>query len=139
MQQEADRKLEEALEGSGVADPRGALRDRLRRLRGTPHFDRAVSHYQEVLVPGVAHGSLDPLDAWLEYARLVAGAAGPGREVVIDAEGREAAGATGPAALLLHFPDERGAPVTPLRVPAAPSAAQRATLALLVEGRTRLA
>lgn len=146
MQDIADRRLEEALAGSGLADPRDGLRERLRGLRGTPAFDDAVGYYRDVLVPGVSDGSLDPLEAWLAYARLVAGACGRGREVAIDAEGREvgvAAGGTGseasgPPPLLLHLPEERGAAVTPLRVPAEPSAAQRAALMLLVEGRTRL-
>ncbi len=145
--EQADRRLEAALAGSGIGDPREVLRGCLRRLRGTPAFDRAVAHYKEVLVPGVADGSLDPLDAWLDYARLVAAASGEGREVTIDAEGREVAIAaereggsgTDPAGLLLHVPEERGAPVTPLRVPAEPSPAQSATLMLLVEGRTGLA
>jgi hypothetical protein len=137
MQEEADRRLENALEGSGVGDPREALRGCLRRLRGTSAFDNAVAHYRDVLVPGVADGSLDPLEAWLGYARLVAGGV-PGREVAIDGEGREGADAAEPGSLLLHVPEERGAPVTPLRAPAEPSPAQRATLMLLVEGRTRL-
>ncbi|HSM35325.1 MAG TPA: hypothetical protein VK837_02925 [Longimicrobiales bacterium] len=133
----ADAALQQALEEHGVADPRGVLRDRLRALRGTAHFERAVAHYRDVLVPGVADGTLDPLEAWLEYARLVAGCV-PGREVAIDADGRDGADASAAASLLLHIPEERGAPVTPLRAPAAPSAAQSATVALLVEGRTRL-
>jgi hypothetical protein len=133
----ADAALQAALEENGVADPRGILRNRLRSLRGTAHFDRAVAHYRDVLVPGVSDGTLDPLEAWLEYARLVAGCA-PGREVAIDADGREGADGGAVASLLLHIPEERGAPVTPLRAPAAPSAAQAATVALLVEGRTRL-
>lgn len=137
MQEEADRALQAALERDGIADPRGPLRDRLRGLRGTAHFDRVVAHYQEVLLPGVAEGTLRPLAAWLDYARLVA-AVVPGRETAVDAEGREGDAASDPAVLLLHVPEEKGAPVTPLRVPADPSPAQRATLALLVEGRTRL-
>ncbi|HUF90165.1 MAG TPA: hypothetical protein VMR66_09310 [Gemmatimonadota bacterium] len=138
MQEDADRRLEEALERERIADPREPLRTRLRALRGTSHFDRAVAHYQEALLPGVANGTLDPLAAWLEYARLIAGAA-PGREVAVDVEGRDGAEVADPASLLLHVPEERGAPVTPLRAPADPSPAQLATLALLVEGRTRLA
>lgn len=137
MQEEADRRLEETLERERIADPRESLRARLRALRGTAHFDRAVAHYQEALLPGVANGTLDPLAAWLEYGRLIAGAA-PGREVAVDVDGRDGAELADPASLLLHVPEERGAPVTPLRAPADPSPAQRATLALLVEGRTRL-
>jgi hypothetical protein len=133
----ADRALQEALERGGIADPRGPLRDRLRALRGTAHFDRVVAHYQEVLVPGVAEGALDPLSAWLDYARLVAGVS-PGREAAIDAHGREGGEPAEAATLLIHLPEERGAPVTALRAPADPSPAQQATLALLVEGRTRM-
>lgn len=133
----ADGALQEALDREGIADPRGPLRDRLRTMRGTAHFDRVVEHYQEALLPGVADGTLEPLAAWLEYARLVAGVA-PGRETAIDAQGRESADPSDSATLLLHVPEEKGAPVTPLRAPADPSPAQRATFALLVEGRTRL-
>ncbi|MEN8376031.1 MAG: hypothetical protein ABFS34_11330 [Gemmatimonadota bacterium] len=134
MQDEADRRLAMALEEGGVADPREALRARLRTLKGSAAFAEAVRHYQEVLVPGVADGSLEPLAAWLDYARLLARAAGPGREVALDMEGRESAD----GALLLHIPQERGAPVTPLRVPGEPSPAQKAALMLLVERRSRL-
>jgi len=137
MQEVADSALQAALEREGIADPRGPLRDRLRALRGTAHFDRAVAHYQEALLPGVADGTLEPIAAWLEYARLVAGVA-PGRETAIDGQGRDGGEASDSAVMLLHVPEERGAPVTPLRVPAEPSPAQRATFALLVEGRTRL-
>lgn len=136
MSDEADRLLEEALAREGLADPRDALRRRLRALRGTAAFDRAVAHYQEVLLPGVGSGSLDPVEAWVDYARLVAGDGG--REVGIDGEGREGGEPADPGTLLLHLPGDRSGPVTPLRTPARPTAAQAATLALLVEGRTRL-
>jgi hypothetical protein len=134
MQEEADRRLAAALEEGEVADPHGPLRRRLKSLKGSPAFDEAVRHYQEVLVPGVADGSLEPLAAWLDYARLLARTAGPGREVALDVEGRVSADGL----LLLHIPEERGAPVTPLRVPGEPSPAQKAALMLLVERRSRL-
>lgn len=137
LQTAAARALQEALDRERIADPRESLRDRLRALRGTAHFDRVVAHYQEALLPGVAEGTMEPLDAWLEYARLVAGVA-PGRETAIDVQGREGADPSDPATLLLHVPEEKGAPVTRLRAPADASPAQRATLALLVDGRTRL-
>jgi hypothetical protein len=129
MSDAPDRLLSDALAARGLADPRGALRARLRALRGSPLFDRAVARYQEVLTPGIEDGTLDPVEAWVDYARLLAGDGG--REVVIDVEGREGADPEDNSALLLHLPRDRSDPATPLRAPAEPSAAQAATLALL--------
>lgn len=136
---EADARLARALEGSGLADPREPLRRRLRELKGTPAYDEAVRHFEERLVPGVAGGELEPLSAWLDFARHVARLAGDGREVAVDRTGRASPheGDLPSGAMLLHLPRSDADPALPLRVPREPSAAQRAALDLLVEGRLR--
>ncbi len=131
----ADARLEQALADAGVADPRPACRDRLKALRAASStaFARAVDHFEHTLVPAVAGGA-EPLGQWIEYARILAEAAGPGRTVMVDARGRARPyrGPTAPAAApepepaaadLFDAPPPPPAPA----VPAAPSPAAEAT------------
>lgn len=85
----ADARLEEALAAAGMADPRPACRDRLKALKAASStaFARAVDHFEHTLVPAVAGGA-EPLAQWLEYARVLAEASGPGRTVIVDSGGR---------------------------------------------------
>lgn len=139
-QGQADARLEDALARRGLRDPRPRLRSRLRELRDTPVFADLVRRYEEELVPGVAAGELDPVEAWMDFARRFPEAAGGGREVAVDPTGR-AAPASSPLPddrLILFLPEADRQRVLPLRVPAELSAAQSATLDLLVEGRLTL-
>jgi hypothetical protein len=139
---EADRRLEAALESSGVRDPRPYFRPVLKYLRDEDPaaFGRALQYHEGVLIPAVAGGA-DPLGAWLEYGLRLAGAMGTGRTVEVDATGRartletavpDVAAASG---LVLHLPEDGAAPALVLRYPGASAPAQDATVELLVAGR----
>jgi hypothetical protein len=139
LRRRADERLESTLAETGeLQDPRPFFRPVLRHLRnGDPSaFDRALSHFESTLIPGVAAGG-DPVAAWLAYAELLAAALGPGRRVEVDASGRahDLADLAGAGGLVLHIPDADDAPVLVMRCPARPSSAQNATVELLVAGR----
>lgn len=139
QQADADQRLLAALERRALRDPRDPLRARMRALKDTPSFPEHVRYYEEVLVPSIVAGDVDPVEAWEEFGRRIAAAGGKGREVAVDAEGRASApGRPGDDGLLLFIPADAAQPALPLRVPVRTSPAQDATLALLVEGRQRL-
>jgi len=137
----ADARLEEALAGAGVEDPRIACRDRLKILRTEQPaaFAQALAYFESSLVPAIADGGEPPLDAWIGYGRFIAERGGPGRTLAVDGAGR-AAGYEPPAAgrLVIFVPEDGRRGVTPLLVPAAPSPAQKATFDLLVRRRREL-
>ncbi len=68
VRKETDRRFEAALEKAGARDPRDFYRKALRELRteNADGYDRAVTHFQEVLVPSIAKGEAEPLWAWRE-------------------------------------------------------------------------
>lgn len=134
----ADARLEAALADADQADPRPLFRPALKYLRAhrPDAFQAALRHFEDELLPAAA-GEADPLAAWLEYGRHLARALGDGRLVELDSTGR-ARPVTDPAVargLVLHVPDDAGAPALTLRYPSEPSKAQRAAFELLVEGR----
>lgn len=139
-QGQADARLEEALGRRGLRDPRDPLRARLRAMRETPAFGEFVRYYEEELVPPVARGAADPVEAWEEFGRRLARASGEGREVAVDPSGRAepVAGTIPDDRIVLYLPGDARDPPLPLRVPRDLSSHQEATLALLVEGRLRL-
>src|SRR5690606_3322004 len=103
----AEARLEEAARSAGIADPRPPLRERLRTLRETrrPDFDRAIEHYEKHVLPALA--GADPLAAWIEYGRFLAGIDGDGKVVTIDERGRAADWvADTPHGLVLFIPDD---------------------------------
>lgn len=138
---QAEGRLEAVLAESGARDPREFYRERLRDLkRADPAaYERAVEHYREVLIPEVASGRADPLLAWTEYGRLLAGALAPGRTVAIDATGR-ARTYERPTSdeLVLHLPDAKGARALLVGLPPDLTSAQRAAYDVLVAGKQRL-
>ena len=138
----ADNVLEAALAESGARDPREFYRERLREIkRSNPQrYESAVAYYRDTLIPEVAAGDRDPLEAWTEYGRTLAEALAPGRTVSIDETGR-AHGYDGPnrTRLILHLPDENGTRALLVGLPDALSDAQRATYDVLVAGKQRLA
>ncbi|MDH3207455.1 MAG: hypothetical protein OEO79_12720 [Gemmatimonadota bacterium] len=136
----ADKALETALAEAGARDPREFYRERLRDLKqaNPAEYESAVAYYRGTLIPDVAGGQCDPLDAWTEYGRRLAAALAPGRTLSLDETGfaheydrpdRER--------LVLHFPDEKGARALLVGLPAALSTAQRAAYDVLVEGRQK--
>lgn len=137
---EADRALEAALEATGARDPREFYRERLRELkRAAPdEYETAVAYYRETLIPEVASGARDPLEAWTEYGRRLAAALAPGRTVSIDESGL-AHEYRSPELdrLVLHLPEDRGGRALLVGLPPELSDAQRAAYRVLVEGKQR--
>lgn len=132
----AEARLLEAFGQAGIEDNRPVYRQWLRGLRerNPDAFERALRHYEEAVLPALAGGP-DPIEVWIGYGVWLAELEGPGRLVEIDARGRarpaQAASADG---LVLFLPEDERVPVLPTRLPATPSAAQRATWDLLVAG-----
>ena len=136
----AEQALEAALATSGGRDPRDFYRERLRELKQVnPESYRAAgTYYREVLIPEVASGAGNPLDAWIEYGRTLAEALAPGRTVSIDETGKshnyEGVDSSG---LILHLPHETAARALLVSLPVTMSSAQRATYDVLVKGKQR--
>ncbi|NIU79160.1 MAG: hypothetical protein GWN71_38100, partial [Gammaproteobacteria bacterium] len=65
-------------------------RERLRALKADDPdaYRRAVEYYTDNLIPTVAAGEEDALDAWREYGRFIAELTSPGRTVEVDPSGR---------------------------------------------------
>jgi len=142
LKKEADLRFEAALENSSARDPRDFYRKALKDLReaNPGGYDRAVNHFQEVLVPTIASGESDPLWAWREYGRLIAELTTKGRTVSIDEDGRSQPFNSDEAMdrLVLHLPDAKGGRAILISLPPTPSSAQRATYDLLVARKHRL-
>ena len=140
VQAAADKALEESLAETGARDPREFYRERLKELKRVDGsaYETAVAYYRDTLIPEVANGERDALDAWTEYGRRLAVALTPGRTISVDATGL-AHEYSGPERdrLVLHLPDDKGARALLVGLPASLSGAQRATYAVLVEGRQR--
>lgn len=137
---QADRALEASLAASGARDPREFYRERLRELKrvSADAYQTAVAYYTETLIPEVAGGERDPLEAWTEYGRRLAAALAPGRTVGVDETGRAHPWERHePDRLVLHLPDEKGARALLVGLPASLSDAQRATYDVLVAGKQR--
>ncbi|HUF11970.1 MAG TPA: hypothetical protein VMN78_02595 [Longimicrobiales bacterium] len=136
----ADRRTDEAFARSRWADPRGEYRVILRQLRERDEaaFEDAVREYEAAVSARLSDASVDPVPAWLAYGQRLAGRIGGGRTVGIDESGRASDVDDLPAepTLLLHLPAAEGARAIVVARPREPSAAQRATLAVLAEGRT---
>lgn len=141
-QDRADAALAQALEERGVRDPRDACRALLRKLKARDRsaYERAVAHYEETLVPSVASGEADPLEAWLAYAGHLAGLIAPGRTVEIDEAGlaRDCTARLPPGRLVLHLADGGEPPALVVALPATLTPAQQATYDLLVAARVEL-
>jgi hypothetical protein len=140
LTQAADQALEAALAASGARDPREFYRERLREIKRVrpQEYEGAVDYYQKTLIPEVARGTRDALEAWTDYGRRLAVALAPGRTVAIDESGRAYPwNAKEPGRLVLHLPDEKGARALLVGLPPVLSDAQRATYDVLVAGKQR--
>ena len=139
---EADKKLEEALAASGARDPREFYRDVLRNLKSqsVPAYHEAVEYYDAVLVPDIASGRVEPLQAWRSYGRTLAALTAPGTTVDVDRSGlsrphdSEGSGDQ----LVVHIPDARNLKAILVGLPIELSTAQKATFDFLVRGRQKL-
>lgn len=143
QREEADRRFEEARDLAGARDPRDFYRTALRELRtvAPESYEKAVTYFQEVLVPSIASGEAEPLYAWREYGRLIAELSVDGRTVAVDETGRsEPFNADSPLdRLVLHLPSGKGGRALLVSLPPTLSVAQRASVDLLVNGKHRLA
>ncbi len=115
--------------------------DLLRELKqANPEgYAKAVVYYRDTLIPSVASGDAEPLEAWTEYGRRLAESLAPGRTVAVDGTGR-AHPYEAPAPrdrLLLHIPDGKGGRALLVGLPAELTAAQRATYDVLVAGKLK--
>ena len=142
IKEAADRKFQEALDATGARDPRDFYRQALRELKdvNTSAYDRAVHHFQEVLVPSIASGEAEPLTAWREYGLLLAQVTADGRTVEVDETGRAKPYTpdTSMDRMVLHVPDAKGQRAILVSLPPDPSPAQKATYSLLVQRKQRL-
>jgi hypothetical protein len=132
----ADARFAAALEQAGARDPREFYRKQLVALKAKDAgaFRRAAAYFEEELIPAVARDDTDPLAEWVEYGRMMAALATPGRTVQIDATGR-ATDYVRPVpsdALVLHLPERTTEPALVVSLPASLSPAQRAHYDLLV-------
>lgn len=132
----ASDRTEAALKSGGYADMRPVYRAILKHLKQKDAvlFDEATARYQETLVPALDDEATDPIAAWVEYGAWLARKLTTGRLTHLDETGLATNGDATPAPgrVLLYLPDEQGESAIPLLQPAEPSAAQLATLKLLV-------
>jgi hypothetical protein len=138
----ADERFARALEAAGARDPRDFYRKQLVALKAANReaYQRALGYFEERLIPAVAREDSDPLAEWLEYGRVLANLATPGRTVQIDASGRatEYARPVPPDTLVLHLPERTGDPAIVVGIPGTLSPAQRANYDLLVRQQQAL-
>ena len=92
-----------------------------------------VRRYEEELIPSIADGSANPLDAWISYGGWLCDQLYGGRLVWIDETGRSTPlEATLPhGALALYLPNRDDQPTILLAAPESPSAYQAAARDLL--------
>jgi hypothetical protein len=133
----ADARFDQALKQTGARDPRGFYRDQLKELKaGSPDgFRRALRYFEETLIPTVASEGSDPVAEWLEYGRMLASLAVPGRTVQIDGGGRalDYARPVPLESMVLHLPENASRPALVLGIPPKLTPAQRASYDLLVK------
>jgi len=138
----ADARLAEALESTGARDPREYYREQLRELKelDAGRYQSAVGWYREELIPSIATGGADPLQAWTEYGLTLAKLRAEGRTVQIDPTGRSTAyvGEAGAEDLILHLPDEKRQKAILVALPTELSKAQKASYHWLVAGKLKL-
>ncbi|HUF50057.1 MAG TPA: hypothetical protein VMN60_04455 [Longimicrobiales bacterium] len=136
----AEARLEQAAAALGLADPRPPYRERLRLLREShpDAFQRAVEHFEGVVLHGMAEG--DAVSVWLDYGRFLASLTATGGLSIIDPSGRAAAyqPPLHECALVLFIPEEGSEPVLIAALPQQPSDAQQATVDLLVHRKLKL-
>ncbi|GMR12714.1 MAG: hypothetical protein BMS9Abin29_0907 [Gemmatimonadota bacterium] len=138
----AEERFEEALSTTGARDPREYYRARLKELRtADPEaYSSAVQYYDDTLLPSIADGDVDPLEAWWEYGRRIAELSVDGRTVEIDPSGRSHSYSrpTPHDRMILHLPDGTKGPGLVVGLPPDLSQAQMASYDLLVAGKQRL-
>lgn len=133
----ADERFARALEAAGARDPRDFYRRQLVELKAADAaaYRRALDYFEQKLIPTVASDDGDAMAEWLDYGRLLATLATPGRTVQVDPGGRatDYARPVPPDALILHLPERTTARAIVVGIPTMLSPAQRATFDLLVK------
>jgi hypothetical protein len=136
----AEARLEAAAAALSIADPRPALRERLRLLRDTQPdlFRRAIEHYDAAVLPALA--GTDPIVAWLEYGGYVGQLTANGRLTAVDPAGRAVPYRPPPGAgvVFLFLPEDNAVGALLVAAPLQPSPAQQATIKLLVDRKLSL-
>ena len=142
LKQAADARFDEALANTGARDSRAYYRERLAELKRASAQDcaEAVRYYEEELIPSIAEGGVDPVQAWRAFGLRLAALTAPGEAVAVDASGRrrpyEAPGA--PGDMVLHLPKARRMSAFLVGLPPEPTPPQVATYDWLVAGRRAL-
>ncbi|MFV2007403.1 MAG: hypothetical protein ACC667_08145 [Longimicrobiales bacterium] len=138
----AEERFEEALSTTGARDPREYYRERLKELRTSnpDAYRSAVQYYDATLLPSIADGDADPLEAWWEYGRRIAELSVDGRTVEIDPSGRSHpyCRPTPRDRMVLHLPAGTKGQALVVGLPTDLSPAQMANYDLLVAGKQRL-
>jgi hypothetical protein len=126
-----DAKLVAELEAAGLVDPRAAYRERLRMLRelNPAAFEEALRLHEAVVARA---GAESALAAWIDFGCRLGELTSPGVTVQIDEAGRSSPFASGVTGLVVHLPEDAGAPAMAVAVPSRPTPAQQASLDLLV-------
>lgn len=137
--QGVDERLAAGFAERGLEDSRDAYRQRLRELKATHReaFERAVAEYETVR--SRIEADEDAVDTWIEFGGMLAGLTDSGELLSIDPTGRAwAYGAPAPPDHMILFVPETGRAAFVAAKPLKPTAAQQATVELLVEGRLAL-
>ena len=138
----AEERFEEALSKTGARDPRAYYRERLKELKtaNPDAYRSAIQYYADTLMPSIAEGDADPLEAWWEYGRRIAELSVNGRTVEIDPSGRSHSYSrpTPRDRMVLHLPDGAKGLALVVGLPTDLSEAQMASYDLLVAGKQRL-
>jgi hypothetical protein len=141
LRQLAETRLQAAAAELNMKDPRQPYRDRLRQLREqhTDAFTRAIDHYETQVLPSLAEVA-DPLAVWLDYGSFLAQLTSTGRAWRIDGAGRASSleGSVHTGDLVMFVPDDTSSEVLVMAEPESPSAAQNATMDLLVRRKLSL-
>ena len=132
---EAEDRYSAELAERGTSDVRPACRYLLKQLKATAPeaYEAGVRRYEEELVPSIADGSLNPLDAWIDYGAWLCGQLYDGRLVCVDASGRSSplSGPLPDGAMALYLGAKDDQPTILLALPESPSAHQTAARDLL--------
>lgn len=133
--QAAEERYAKELAGRAIADVRPACRYLLRQLKAvTPDaYEAGVRRYEDELIPSIADGSVNPLDAWIDYGAWLCDQLYDGHLVSVDASGRSSpfSGPLPDGAMALYLGAKDDQPTILLASPESLSAHQTAARDLL--------
>ena len=133
--QAAEERYGAELARRSVADLRPACRRLLRQLKATAPgaYELGVGRYENELLPSIADGSANPVDAWISYGSWLCDQLYQGYVVCVDRSGRSTPldGPLPPGGLAMYLPNKDDQPTILLAMPESPSHHQAATRDLL--------